>query len=175
MEREQIIKALGCCVIGDCYPCQYRETVNCRDIMFGDALSLIKELIEENEWQEDTIVKLSAENVMFLSEKKKLTAENEAISERYVIQVVTAIELDKQVQRLTEENERLRAEVSVKKKLLDEAERRYDETAKRFYKEGVKDIQSEIKKTLSALCKGDVTDICRMIDQIAKEMVEEKT
>ena len=76
-------------------------------------------------------------------------------------------------EELTEENERLRAEVSVKKKLLDEAENRYNETAKHFYKEGVKDMKSEIKKTLSALCKGDVSEIHRMIDEIAKEIENE--
>jgi hypothetical protein len=51
------------------------------------------------------------EHAQFYEQKiEELTEENEAISERYAIQVVTAIELDKQVQRLTEENERLRGE-----------------------------------------------------------------
>ena len=71
--KERIIKALGYCVIGDCYPCQYRETVKCRDNMCGDTLSLIKELTEENErfsqslantklilanWRADTVLKM---------------------------------------------------------------------------------------------------------------------
>jgi uncharacterized small protein (DUF1192 family) len=81
---------------------------------------------------------------------------------------------ERRIGELTEENERLRAEVSVKKKLLDEAENRYNETAKRFYKDGVNDMKSEIKKTLSAICKGEMGDLYRMIDQIAKEMLEGK-
>ena len=49
MDREQIMKALACCVIGDCEPCAYRKILNCRDHMCGDVLSLIKELTEEIE------------------------------------------------------------------------------------------------------------------------------
>ena len=37
----------------------------------------------------------------------------------------------------------------------------------------VRKMQEEINKTLSALCKGDVSEIRRMIDQIAKEMLED--
>ena len=36
----------------------------------------------------------------------------------------------------------------------------------------VRKMRDEINKTLSALCKGDVSEIRRMIDQIAKEMLE---
>lgn len=50
LNREQIKYALGCCVDGDCYPCPYAEIgAGCRDRMAEDALSLIKELTEENE------------------------------------------------------------------------------------------------------------------------------
>ena len=149
---EQIIKALECCMTtsqSDCSDCGYRGTtrstfLTCTNCLISDALSLIKELTVENKLLNVELGNASSEILRLIDREKELT----------------------------EENERLRAEVSVKKKLLDEAERRYDETAKRFYKEGVKDIQSEIKKSLSALCKGDVTDICRMIDQIAKEVLE---
>lgn len=86
LNAEQIKKALGCCYMQElehnenCPECPYTDLYpNCSEYLGKDALVLIKELTEENE----------------------------AISERYAIQVVTAIELDKQVQRLTEENERL--------------------------------------------------------------------
>ena len=39
--------------------------------------------------------------------------------------------------------------------------------------DALREMQKEIKRTISAFCKGDVTDIHRMIDQIAKEMLEE--
>ncbi len=55
--------------------------------------------------QEQDIAKFSQDVASLKNYIKELTKENEAISERYAIQVVTAIELDKQVQRLTEENE----------------------------------------------------------------------
>ena len=50
LKRDDIIKALECCSLGDCYPCPYGKwSAGCRDEMCGDALSLIKELTEENE------------------------------------------------------------------------------------------------------------------------------
>ena len=49
LNREQIVKALECCIIGDCEPCAYRSIINCRDHLCGDVLSLINELAEENE------------------------------------------------------------------------------------------------------------------------------
>ena len=36
----------------------------------------------------------------------------------------------------------------------------------------VRKMQSEIKKTLSAICKGEMDDLFRIIDQIAEEMEE---
>lgn len=79
--RDQIMKGLECCYSNSvCDGCPYIESVVCIRELERDALSLIKELTEKNK----------------------------AISERYAIQVVTAIELDKQVQKLTDENERLK-------------------------------------------------------------------
>ena len=49
LNRDDIIKALECCSLGDCFPCPYSKwKAGCRDEMCGDALSLIKELTEEN-------------------------------------------------------------------------------------------------------------------------------
>ena len=72
------------------------------------------------------------------------------------------------IKELTEENERLRAEVSVKKKLLDKCVDLEDKVRA----DTVRKMQVEINKTLSALCKGDVSEIRRIVDQIAKEMLE---
>ena len=58
LNREQIIKALECCAYGGdatktqvevCLPCPYFNEGNCTDILKENALSLIKELTEENE------------------------------------------------------------------------------------------------------------------------------
>lgn len=38
----------------------------------------------------------------------------------------------------------------------------------------VRKMQEELKKTFSALCKGEMGDLFRIIDQIAKGMLEEK-
>lgn len=157
--------------------------------------SYIKELSEENEWQEDMIVKLSAENVMFLSEKKKLTTENEAISKRYAMQVVTAIELDKQVQRLTGENERLRAnnkqlvndnaelKNQIQEEIAEEDINLFDEFSKLLH-EGIREAKADTVediKTGFAMRFGTYTDkdmtpiaeVFHILDQIAKEILEE--
>ncbi len=86
LNREQIKKAMECCYDNNlsCIDCPFQDTdkyFECSNLA-NSALALINELTEEN-------AKLHEQNA---------------------IQVVTAIELDKQVQRLTEENERLRAE-----------------------------------------------------------------
>lgn len=50
LKQDEIIKALECCALGDCYPCPYSKwKAGCRDEMCGDALALIKELTEEND------------------------------------------------------------------------------------------------------------------------------
>lgn len=39
---DDVIKALECCTLGDCFPCAYRNIgVGCRDKMNADALALI--------------------------------------------------------------------------------------------------------------------------------------
>lgn len=51
MDRDQIVKALGCCAerFGMCDECPYEEEENCEAEMLSDASDLIRELIEENE------------------------------------------------------------------------------------------------------------------------------
>ena len=50
MEREQIIKALECCISGDdCTICPLFNEQSCPCVLNENALSLIKELTEENE------------------------------------------------------------------------------------------------------------------------------
>lgn len=87
LKREQIIKALECCTLGDCYPCAYGNIgAGCIDKMCGDALALIKKLTEDVE----RVTKQCGEIIVECDERD---------AERL-----------KQVAELTKENERLRAE-----------------------------------------------------------------
>lgn len=60
LNREQIIKALECCPNCNCIICPYSHAANfdCRDEMMKHALTLIKELTEENEDLNKTISNL---------------------------------------------------------------------------------------------------------------------
>jgi hypothetical protein len=76
------------------------------------------------------------------------------------------------LEHITKENVRLNGKVA-----MYEEERKYHfEMSRKRIAESkvntVREMQTEINKTLSALCKGDVSEIRRMIDQIAKEMLE---
>jgi hypothetical protein len=89
LNAEQIKKALECCktpLASDCENCSYTGKrledgvyEGCVNCLVGDALALITS-------QEQKIAELT---------------------EEFAVKVVTLIELDKQIKRLTEENERL--------------------------------------------------------------------
>ena len=86
MEKEQIIKALECCIgDNDCNSCPYwvDVDVNCFDNVKSDALALIKELTEENEKlksigiSKDIVIEsLAEDNERLKSENAKYEAEN---------------------------------------------------------------------------------------------------
>lgn len=58
MEREQIIKTLECCSKGTCRACPLKEDYSpCLNTMAYSALSLIKELTDENERLRDELDK----------------------------------------------------------------------------------------------------------------------
>lgn len=91
LNREQIIKALECCgeakTHGDCRALKCPALINDECIYIGeteedcykqqlaDALSLIKELTEENEGLENALIEQSAENVMLCGEVKHARAD----------------------------------------------------------------------------------------------------
>ena len=161
MEREQIIKALECCTIGDCYPCPYGNIgAGCRDKMDGDALTLIFELTEENEaWQ------------------KQLISQKEISDKAYY-------ELACEVENLRAENERL-------SKYLDDhfpkCIYQYDGDVQEYCVLGpcgkfktVAEFQKQIeadtvRKMHSMLCEGRVSNdnVVIVANQVAKEMLEE--
>ena len=92
MEREQIIKALECCISGDdCTICPLCDEQSCPCVLNENALALIKELTEdlhatrteferkcaslneENERLTSNLVEQSAENIMLIGENKRLS------------------------------------------------------------------------------------------------------
>lgn len=117
LNAEQIKYALGCCVDGDCYPCPYAEIgAGCRDRMAENALSLIKELTEEYESMAKSVNEASELIRKLRAEKKELIEERNKVSEKGA-EILTRLEeaylkLESEKIRLTEENERLRAELT---------------------------------------------------------------
>ena len=115
-----------------------------------------------------------------LSLVKELTEENERLRDDNLYGL-SASKLAKKVEELSRENERLRNRVVCKvvipdeklEEIKSECLERVELDIKAIEADTVRKMQSEINKTLSALCKGDVSEIHRMVDQIAKEMVEE--
>ena len=75
------------------------------------------------------------------------------------------------IKELTAENEKL----TINMNAYGLAAKRLGEENERLIADTVRKMQSEINKTLSALCKGDVSEIRRMIDQIAKEMLNDES
>ena len=84
MEHNDIIKALECCITNsemDCINCPYRGIVNdlydgCVNTLVKDALSLIKELTEENERLKAENETLEIYNADYKYKNKELTAFN---------------------------------------------------------------------------------------------------
>lgn len=101
LKREQIIKALGCCTCeGDatksqyeiCWHCPYFNEGNCTDILKENALSLIKELTEQVEKDNKTIIDLYHEGETYLAQRdcfrnqvKNLTEENERLAKHNAV------------------------------------------------------------------------------------------
>ena len=118
---------------------------------------------------------------------KKLIAENESLIEGVEIKVLPAsellriMELEKQVEGLTEENERLRAEVSVKKKLLDKGVDLDDKVKadtvrkmqKRFAQAICDNTYPDFDKAGKPINVWKATTGYDVLDQIAKEMLED--
>ena len=109
MELEQIIKAWECCALGDCYPCPYSKwKAGCRDEMCGDALSLIKELTEENEaWQKQLITTEEQAGKAYYD----LACEAENLRNENANLHASCTELTRKCASLTEEKEYYRSEV----------------------------------------------------------------
>jgi hypothetical protein len=91
MNAEQIIKALECCIEGECDGCTYDEQTACKEYILHDALALItsqeqriKELTEENERLLARNFDLAEKGEKVVIAYKKLSEENERLRERNV-------------------------------------------------------------------------------------------
>lgn len=124
------------------------------------------EIIKALEWLEwlksNTRYSDEAEIELTLSLIKELTEQYESMA--------------KSVNEASDLIRKLRAE----KKELTEGIKARDDTISRFIEtmplvkaDTVRKMQNELKKTFSALCKGEMDDLFRIIDQIAKEMIGE--
>lgn len=97
----------------------------------------------------------------------------EELTEKNAIQTITAIELDKQVQRLTEDNERLRAESENESILWRQHFESIYQTAKETVKAGtVRKMQERLNEAFNSHSYNCRDCIKSKVDQIAKEMLE---
>ena len=147
LDREQIVKALECWASGN--PCE------------GSCCPLF-------EISPDTCDRWIGRNSLSLI--KELTQANEQLGESYEHLEKTKDELLAERSRLTEENERLRAEVSVKKKLLDKCVDLEDKVRA----DTVRAFAERLKKYYSNLIGNTFSTLVAFhIDEISKEMEAE--
>ena len=107
--REEIIKALECCVKEwDCAFCRFSK-LECASIK-RDALALIKELTEERKDFEIRALRAENEATKYKDRCETEKQAREQLSESYDHLEKTKDELLAERSRLTEENERLKAE-----------------------------------------------------------------
>ena len=161
MEREQIKKALECCLANDicdskCGECQYKSTgAECMDWMLRDALALINS-------QEQRIGELTEENTALFARNLDLAEKGE--------QVVIAYK------KLSEENEGLRYDVQA---IDDGWAKNYEEMQEQLVAsvkaDTVRKMQERLKKEAypfpCAIGVEYAVPYCK-VDQIAKEMLE---
>ena len=196
LNAEQIIKALECCIEGECGGCTYDEQTACKEYLLNDALALIKELTEENEQFRYERGKLIEERDTFREYAYNMQRYVEGINhkeeEGYQPSVARrAAEMDMwrgvalKKKKLEEEVERLRAEnlelIMREEKRQNEIHPAKDLTVKA---DTVREMQERLEQ---AICDNTYPDFDKegkpvnvwkattgydAIDQIAKEMLE---
>jgi hypothetical protein len=159
---------LECCGgdIVECQKCAYAKNGygRCKERAAQEALSLIKQLTQAHEMLSESYDHLEKTKDELIAEKSRLTEVN-------ALQTITLIEFDKQVQRLTEENERLRGDCAKgANALIEEIQKNRTIEA-----DTVREMQHKIWLEFSDCHVED--EICvgsfrASVDQIAKEMLE---
>ena len=155
LKRDDIIKVLECISAKKdvlCEGCSYRkyDGLACHRIGAKNALALIYKLTDEKYCIECSY--------------KALKRDNERLNETCAELERSCTELTQRCTDLTRicDSYMLQYGTATDKAVLLKKERA----------DTVRKMQKEINKTLSALCKGDVSEIHRMIDQIANELLE---
>lgn len=196
MEREQVIKALECCADDSrngCATCprNTKYTANlqeCMELLMRDALALIKELTEERDGYENLAhTAIETQNRMsdtieeLTEEAKHKEAKYNELYEEYESMAKSVNEASDLIRKLKHDKEILNLEIERLKIICESYMLQYGTVVhKEFWlkqerADTVRKMQEELKKTFSALCKGEMSDLYRIIDQIAKEMIEGET
>ncbi len=182
LNADQIVKALECCTRSGkhCTECVYfYRAVDdiCAPYMIEDALALIKELTEKVENYRNELGEVRFALAEANNDKKELTEENASLKQAMEHEHASFMEIfgqyGEKCDRLTEENERLRAEVSVKKKLLDKCVDLEDKVKS----DTVSELQTRFAIHYGTYTDKDmtpITEVFRLLDQIAKELMEGK-
>ena len=155
LNREQIIKALECCIKDDCDNCP-NSFGNCYSNLAGYALALIKELIEEN---------------------KRLIKENDSLKTQRTVLVVNLRDTRKKVAEVTEENENLHASCTELTQCCTKLETLYKIECKRVDTARADTVREMAERLKSRqVSYGNISfRVVHIddIDQIEKEMLEE--
>ena len=161
LNREQIVKALECCaspkqMCKDCpMPEEIKDDCRCMEVISRNALALYRELTEEN-----------ANLRLDVSSYKLERERNDSRSADLVAELVEAAELNL---KLTEENERLRAKGAEWRGCADTLFEEINKTKT----DTVRNMQERLKKAFNFGHTILEKSICDIINQIAKELLEE--
>lgn len=176
LNREQIIKALECCTRSGCSDyqtkdCPLKPYEDCSTRLAVNALALItsqeqriKELTEERDTFREYAYKMQmyVENI---KHNEDMGYEPSAARYASEMEMWRVVALEKK--KLSEENERLRAEVSVKKKLLD----KNVDIEDKVKADTVRKMQALLNDTKFKF-GSDYYIYANNVDIIAKEMLE---
>lgn len=156
LNAEQVKKALECCTLGDCTPCPYHQFyVGCRDRMAEDALALIN------------------------SQEQRIGELEQCWEHEHASAMEIFGQWSEKCERLTEENERLKAQ---KYYIHSDGRIEMIPTVESVRADTVRKMQERIKQYIDVGHYRSPTEICfseldvaNIIDRIAKEMLEGKT
>jgi predicted RNase H-like nuclease (RuvC/YqgF family) len=192
---DDVIKALECCTIGDCFPCAYGNIgVGCRDKMNADALALINRQKAEIEAKEEEYADLlgqrnavemmldranyncdkADEEIEYLkSENARLITSNSQLEAR-------VCEDRAEIESLKKVLYELKMEAEMVYKQRDAQKNRADSIAKFARAEAIKEFAERLKANMSNIARmeyGGHIYFCvgyDLIDTLVKEMTEDE-
>lgn len=157
MDRKQVIKALECCTSADknadCpLGCPWGDINSCEQNLMYHALSLIKQLTEEND---------------------SLQADNEHLTRVVDGKLNRISALERLVLKLTEDNERLRAENAEQDEAIIRALNEMGKIRRETKSATVKEVQERLNEAFKHYPQRCGECCKEKVDQIAKELLEE--